>query len=197
MAAREGKVRYIGLSEISVATLRRAYAVHPIAAVQIEYSPIALDIEDPKIGLLAACRELGVATVAYSPMGRGFVTGQIKSRDDLKQEGDIRLYFPQWSEENFPKNFNIVNELTRLAAEKKCTPTQLTLAWLMAQGDDIFPIPGTKKIKYLEENVGSVKVSLTADEVKSVRDVIEANRPAGNRYPDLYMKSTFADTPPL
>jgi len=130
-------------------------------------------------------------------MGRGFVTGQIKSRDDLKQEGDIRLGFPQWSEENLPKNLNIVKELTRLATAKNCTPGQLTLAWLMAQGDDIFPIPGTKKIKYLEENVGSVNVSLKTEEVKSVRDVIEANKPVGDRYPGVYMASTFADTPPL
>ena len=115
--------------------------MHPISAVQIEYSPFTTDIEDPKIALLQTCRELGVAIVAYSPLARGFVTGQYKSPDDF-EEGDMRRYFPRFSEENFPKNLELVEELKRIAAEMNVTPGQLTLAWLMAQGDDIFPIPG-------------------------------------------------------
>jgi aryl-alcohol dehydrogenase-like predicted oxidoreductase len=157
---------------------------------------MALEIEEPQIDLLRTCRELGVAVVAYSPVGRGFVTGQIKSRADLDAT-DMRLYLPQYSEENFSKNFAIVDELQKLATEKKCTTTQLTLAWLMAQGDDIFPIPGTKKVKYLEENVRSVEVKLTAEEVKQIRQVIEANRPTGIRVPEAYADMVFGDTPPL
>jgi aryl-alcohol dehydrogenase-like predicted oxidoreductase len=137
---REGKIGAIGLSEISSATLRRAHKIHPIAAVQLEYSPFALDIEHPDIGLLKTCRELGVAIVAYSPLGRGFLTGQIKSPADF-EEGDFRKFAPKYSVENFPKNIKLVNELETLANEKGCTAGQLSLAWLLAQGDDIVPIP--------------------------------------------------------
>jgi aryl-alcohol dehydrogenase-like predicted oxidoreductase len=130
----------LGLSEISAATLRRAHKVHPISAVQLEYSPFALDIEHPDIDLLRTCRELGVAIVAYSPLGRGFLTGQLKSPDDF-EEGDFRRHAPRYSQENFPKNLKLVDQLVSKAAQKGCTAGQLSLAWLLAQGNDIFPIP--------------------------------------------------------
>jgi aryl-alcohol dehydrogenase-like predicted oxidoreductase len=126
---------------VSAETLRRAYAVHPIAAVQVEYSPFSTEIEDPKIGLLEACRELGVAIVGYCPLSRGLLSGQIKSRNDF-EECDIRQYYPRFSDENFPRNLAIVAELEKIAKDLGCTPGQLTLAWLLSQGDDIFPIPG-------------------------------------------------------
>ncbi|KAL8771711.1 MAG: hypothetical protein Q9209_002902 [Squamulea sp. 1 TL-2023] len=137
---KEGKIRYLGLSEVSSATLRRAYAIHPITCVQMEYSPFAMDIEDPKISLLKTCRELGVATVAYSPLGRGFLTGAYKSPADF-EEGDFRKYSPRFSEENFPKNLELVKHLQEIAQRKSCSAGQLSLAWLLAQGNDIFPIP--------------------------------------------------------
>lgn len=144
---KEGKVKYLGLSEISSDTLRRAHKVHPsmlnllsvlivVTAVQIEYSPWALDIEDPQIGLLETCRELGVTVVAYSPLGRGFLTGQIKSRDDLADD-DFRKMSPRFSEENFNKNLELVHSLVQIAKKKGCTPSQLSLAWLLAQGNDV------------------------------------------------------------
>lgn len=138
---KEGKTRFIGLSEPSADSLRRAHAVHPIAAVQVEYSPFSLDIEDPRIDLLRTCRELGVAVVAYSPLGRGMLGGKIRSRADLVP-GDVRLAMPRWSEENFPKNLVLVEKLTALAEKKGVTVSQLALAWVLAQGDDIIPIPG-------------------------------------------------------
>lgn len=164
--------------------------------MQIEYSPFTTDIEDPKIALLKTCRELGVATVAYSPLGRGFVTGQYRSPDDF-EEDDFRKYSPRFSAENFPKNLKLVDEIVKLAQKKGCTPGQLTLAWLMAQGDDIIPIPGTKKIKYLEENVGALSVKLTHEEVEEIRKVVDAAEVHGLRYPERMMKLLFADTPPL
>src|SRR6185437_12096764 len=146
-----GKIKYIGLSECSSDTLRRAYAVHPVACVQIEYSPFSLDIERDEIGLLKTCRELGVAIVCYAPLGRGMLTGQYKSPDDFA-ENDFRRIVPRFSKENFSKNLELVNQITTLAKKKGCTPGQLTLAWTLAQGDDFIPIPGTSKIKNLEEN---------------------------------------------
>ncbi|KAL8886994.1 MAG: hypothetical protein Q9215_005361 [Flavoplaca cf. flavocitrina] len=137
---KEGKIRYLGLSEVSSETLRRAHAVHPIACVQMEYSPFATDIEDPKIALLKTCRELGVATVAYSPLGRGLLTGVYKSPADF-EEGDFRKLSPRFSEENFPKNLELVEHLEEIAKKKNCTSGQLSLAWLMSQGSDVFPIP--------------------------------------------------------
>ena len=193
---REGKVRYLGLSECSSESLRRAHAVHPISAVQIEYSPFTLDIEDPKIALLQTCRELGVATIAYSPLGRGFLTGQIKSPNDF-DEDDFRRSVPRFSAENFPKNLKVVDELGQLAKKKGCTPGQLTLAWLMAQGEDIIPIPGTKKVKYLEENMGALDVKLTAEEVTDIRTLIESAEVHGGRYNEQMIGLCFRDTPPL
>ncbi|KAL8773818.1 MAG: hypothetical protein Q9194_004205 [Teloschistes cf. exilis] len=179
---KEGKVKYIGLSEVSSATLRRAHAVHPITAVQIEYSPFAMDIEDPQIALLKTCRELGVATIAYSPLGRGFLTGAIKSPADF-EEGDFRTYSPRFSEQNFPKNLELVTHFQEIAKKKGCTAGQLSLAWLLAQGKDIFPIPGTKKIKYLEENLGALDVKLSNAEIKEIREAIEKVEVHGERYP--------------
>ncbi|KAL9595664.1 MAG: hypothetical protein Q9219_006297 [cf. Caloplaca sp. 3 TL-2023] len=193
---KEGKIQYLGLSEVSSATLRRAHAVHPISAVQIEYSPFAMDIEDPQIALLKTCRELGVATVAYSPLGRGFLTGAFKSPADF-EEGDFRKYAPRYSEENFPKNLELVNHLQEIARKKGCTSGQLSLAWLLEQGTDVFPIPGTKKVKYLEENLKALDVKLSAAENKEIREAIERVELAGERYPPGLTDALFGDTPAL
>ena len=190
-----GKVKYIGLSECSSNTLRRAYAVHPVACVQIEYSPFSLDIEKDEIGLLKTCRELGVAIVCYSPLGRGFFSGQIKSPDDF-EEGDVRKLFPRFSKENFPKNLKLVNELTAIANRKGCTPGQLTLAWILAQGDDFIVIPGTTKIKNLEENVAAAQIKLSKDEIKEIREVCEKADVVGERYPAFSTFSLFGDSAP-
>lgn len=155
-----------------------------------------MDIEDPKINLLKTCRALGVATVAYSPLGRGMLTGQYKSNKDF-EEGDWRRTAPRFSEENFPKNLELVNKLTAIADKKGCTTGQLTLAWLMNQGDDIIPIPGTKKIKYLEENMGALNVNLTVQEDKEIRDAVESAETQGDRYPGAMQAVCFMDTPPL
>jgi len=190
----EGKIKYLGLSECSSESLRRAHKVHPISAVQIEYSPWALDIESPQINLLNTCRELGVAVVAYSPIGRGVLSGTIRSRKDLA-EGDFRLMSPRFSEENFPNNLKIVDTIGALAKEHGVTATQLTLAWLLAQGDDIIPIPGTTKIERLEENLGALKVKLTKEEEVKIRKVIEEAEVRGGRYPEGFTSALFADTP--
>ena len=137
---REGKIGAIGLSEVSATTLRRAYKIHAIAAVQVEYSAFALDIEDPQIDLLRTCRELGVAVVAYGPMGRGLLTGTITSRDQF-EKGDFRIHAPRYSEENFSKNLELAETFKKFAEQKQCTPGQVALAWVLAQGDDIIPIP--------------------------------------------------------
>ncbi|KAK4888625.1 hypothetical protein LTR28_002903, partial [Elasticomyces elasticus] len=176
---KEGKIKYLGLSECSTESLRRAYKVHPIQAVQLEYSPFSLDIESPQIGLMEACRELGVAIVAYSPIGRGMLSGSIRSPSDL-EDGDFRKFAPRFSEENFPKNLELVEKITALAKKKGVTPAQLTLAWLLAQdrndpyparhlltdgtGDDIFPIPGTTNLQRLQENLDALKITLTKEE---------------------------------
>ena len=190
----EGKIKYLGLSECSSESLRRACKVHHIAAVQVEYSPWALDIEDPQIELLRTARELGVAIVAYSPIGRGMLSGTIRSTDDL-DEGDFRRYSPRFSKENFAKNLVLVDQIVDLAKEKGCTPTQLCLAWLMAQGPDIIPIPGTTKTKRLEENLGSLHVTLTDAEEKKIRKVCEDAEIHGGRYPEQMKSVLFADTP--
>ncbi|ORY15283.1 NADP-dependent oxidoreductase domain-containing protein [Clohesyomyces aquaticus] len=191
-----GKIGAIGLSEVSAATIRRAEKVHHINAVQLEYSPFALDIESEEIGILKTCRELGIAVVAYSPLGRGFLTGQIKSPNDF-EEGDFRKYAPRYNKENFPKNLKLVEKLQEIAEKKGCSSGQLSLAWLLAQGDDIIPIPGTKKVKYLEENVSSIDVRLTAEEVQQIRAEIEKVEVTGDRYPPFFAPYSFGDTPPL
>jgi aryl-alcohol dehydrogenase-like predicted oxidoreductase len=190
----EGKIKYLGLSECSAGSLRRACKVHHIDAVQIEYSPWALDIEDPQIDLLHTAREFGVAIVAYSPIGRGMLSGTIRSVDDLK-EGDFRRMSPRFSPDHFSKNLVLVDQLAGLAKEKGCTPTQLCLAWLMAQGEDIIPIPGTTKLERLKENLGSLQVKLTGDEERKIRKACEEAEIHGGRYPEVMKNSLFADTP--
>lgn len=193
---REGKIKYLGLSEVSSISLRRAHAVHPISAVQIEYSPFATDIEFPDIGLLKTCRELGVTVVAYSPLGRGMLTGAYKSPADF-EEGDFRTFAPRFSAENFPKNLQLVDHINEIAKKKGCTAGQLTLAWLLAQGPDIIPIPGTKKIKYLEENVAALNVKLASSENAEIRKAVEDAQVHGERYPEEMNGALFADSPAL
>lgn len=192
----EGKIKYIGLSECSSDSLRRAYKVAPIQAVQIEYSPFSLDIESPQINLLKTCRELGVAVVCYSPIGRGVLSGTIRSPDDF-EEGDFRKFAPRFSKENFPKNLELVDTISELAKKKGCTPSQLTLAWIMAQGDDFFPIPGTTKASRIDENLGATKITLSAAEEKEIRQACEKAEVHGSRYPEGFASSLFADTPAL
>ncbi|KAJ7097435.1 NADP-dependent oxidoreductase domain-containing protein [Mycena epipterygia] len=171
---KEEKVKYLCLSECSAKALRRAHAVHPISALQIEYSSFVLDIEDPKIALLETARELGVTIVAYSPLGRGLLTGRYKSPDDFEKD-DFRLIIPKYfislgfSKENFPAILAIVDELKKIGDKHKATPGQVTLAWILAQGPEFVVIPGTKKIKYLEENLGASAVKLSAEEITTVQ----------------------------
>ena len=179
----EGKVRYLGLSEASMKTLRRAFEVHPIAALQSEYS---LWTRDPEAEILPTCRELGVGFVAYSPLGRGFLTGQFKTFDDLPAE-DYRRSSPRFQEENFQRNLNLVKKAQEMAEEKRCKPSQLALAWVLAQGGDIVPIPGTKRRRYLEENVGALEVELGPDELRRLSEVFPFGAAAGERYPEHMM----------
>ncbi|OAL43428.1 Aldo/keto reductase [Pyrenochaeta sp. DS3sAY3a] len=193
----EGKIKYIGLSEVSSSTLRRAYAVHPVTAVQIEYSPFALEVENQNgTHLLATARELGVAVVGYSPLGRGLFGGALRSPDDF-DDGDFRKFAPRYSKENFPQNLKLVDQLTEIANEKGFTPAQLTLAWLMAQGEDIFPIPGTTNHKRLVENAGSMKLKMLDEEVQAIRALVNAADVSGLRYPEVFMSFCYADTPAL
>lgn len=182
----EGKVRALGLSECSPETLRRAHAVHPITAVQTEYSLWTRDPEET--GILAACRELGVGFVPYSPLGRGFLTGQFKSPDDFADD-DFRKSNPRFQGENFQKNLDLVREVEKLAAEKGCTPSQLALAWVLAQGQDIVPIPGTKRVKYLEDNLGAVNVQLSPDDLARIDAAFPLGAAAGTRYAESSMGS--------
>ena len=190
-----GKCKYLGLSECSASALRRACKIEHIDAVQIEYSPFSMDIEDPQIDLLKTCRELGVATVAYSPLGRGFLTGSIKSPDDF-EEGDFRTFAPRFNKENFHKNLELVDALKTIADKKSCTAGQLTLAFLMAQGDDIIPIPGTTRVKNFDENMGALKIKLSKDEEKQIRKAIEGAEVKGGRYPPAFAKALFVETVP-
>jgi aryl-alcohol dehydrogenase-like predicted oxidoreductase len=190
----EGKIKYLGLSECSADTLRRAHAVHPISCVQMEYSPFRLEIESPTYKLLEVARELGVAIVAYSPLGGGLLTGTIRSRDDVLKPGDARGMLSQLSEENLPKNLAIVDKISEIAKSKGATAAQLTLAWIFAQGDDFFAIPGTTKVHRLEENMGSVAISVSPEEEKAVRKLAEAG--AGERFQNT-TAFAFGDSPPL
>src|SRR3954462_6543351 len=177
-----GKVRFLGMSEAAPETLRRGHATHPISALQTEYSLWTREPEDN--GVLDTCTELGIGFVAYSPLGRGFLTGQITSLDDL-EEGDFRRHNPRFQGENFQKNLDLVDKVREIASEKGCTPGQLALAWLLARRDDIVPIPGTKRVRYLEENLGAVDVQLSADALRRIDDVAPAGVTAGDRYPDM------------
>ena len=190
---KQGKIRQIGLSECSAKTLRRAHKVHPIAAVQIEYSLFSLDIERPEIGVKQACDELGVAIVAYSPLGRGLLTGQYKSRSDFDPE-DWRLQLPRFSEENFSKNFGLVEKVVQIAKTKGCTPGQLALAWLLKQGDNVIPLPGTRQAKYLDDNLGAFKVELSDKELRDIREIAETANVMGERYMASLVDGLFADT---
>ncbi|KAK4549029.1 hypothetical protein LTR36_007485 [Oleoguttula mirabilis] len=191
----EGKIRYLGLSECSASTLRRAHKVHPIAAAQMEFSPFALEIESAQTDFLKTARELGVKVVAYSPLGRGFLTNTIKSRADL-DKSDTRFNHPRFSEDHFDDNLKLVENLSDIAKDKGCTPGQLVLAWVLAQGEDIIPIPGTKRVKYLEENAKAVDVQLSTEEVASIRKAIESvGGGKGDRYPAAMMSRLFGDSP--
>jgi len=181
---RLGKVLYLGLSEAAAETIRRAHAVYPITALQTEYS---LWSRDPEDEILAAVRELGIGFVAYSPLGRGFLTGQIKSFDDLAED-DYRRYAPRFQGENFSKNLKLVARVTELAREKGVTPGQLALAWVLAQGEDIVPIPGTKRRRYLEENAAASEIELTADDLARINEIAPQGAAAGTRYPEAMMK---------
>lgn len=192
----EGKIKYIGLSECSSESLRRASKIVHIDAIQIEYSPFSLDIESPQIGLLKTARELGTAIVCYSPIGRGMLGGTIRSPKDF-EKGDFRTFAPRFSEENFPKNLELVDRITELAKKKGATPSQLTLAWILAQGDDFFPIPGTTNLQRLEENLGALKITLSKEEETEIRKAVEKAEPSGSRYPPAFASALFADTPPL
>lgn len=177
---RAGKVRYIGLSEASAATIRRANAVHPIAALQTEYS---LWTRDPEDEVLPTTRELGIAFIAYSPLGRGFLTGQFKRFEDLPAD-DYRRFSPRFQGENFQKNLDLVSRVDAIAREKGATPSQLALAWLLAQGDDIIPIPGTKRRKFLEENAAALDIKLSSSDLRRIEEVAPKGAAAGARYPE-------------
>ena len=180
---RAGKVRYLGLSEAAPATIRRAHAVHPISALQTEYS---LWTRDPDEGVLATCRELGIAFVAYSPLGRGFLTGRFRSIDDLAPD-DWRRKNPRFQGENFQKNLDLVARVKDMAARKRCTPAQLAIAWLLARGDDIIPIPGSTRAERVEENAGAVRVTITREELGELDTVGAAV--AGERYAEGGMRA--------
>jgi aryl-alcohol dehydrogenase-like predicted oxidoreductase len=182
---REGKVRYIGMSEASPETIRRAVAVHPVAALQTEYSLWSRDVEDE---ILPVCRELGIGFVPYSPLGRGFLTGQIRKFEDL-EEDDFRRHSPRFQGENFQKNLDLVKRIEDIAAQKGCKPSQLALAWLLAQGEDIVPIPGTKRVSYLEENVQALEVEMTDEDLRAINEAAPKGAAAGLRYPEAAMKS--------
>ncbi|MEH7418794.1 aldo/keto reductase [Neobacillus drentensis] len=181
---KEGKVRYLGLSEAAPQTIQRAHSIHPITAVQTEYSLWSRDVEDE---ILPVCRELGIGFVPYSPLGRGFLTGQIQKFEDIAED-DYRRYSPRFQGENFQKNLDLVHRIKEIANEKKCKPSQLALAWLLAQGEDIVPIPGTKRIHYLEENIGALSIVLTDSELARINEVAPRGAAAGERYPEAGMK---------
>jgi aryl-alcohol dehydrogenase-like predicted oxidoreductase len=182
---RQGKVRWLGLSEAGPATVRRAHAVHPIAALQTEYS---LWSREPEAELLPTCRELGITFVAYSPLGRGFLTGQIRKPEDLPPD-DRRRVFPRFQGENFQRNLDLVTRVQELAAAKGCTPSQLALAWVLAQGEDVVPIPGTKRRKYLDENLDAVNVRLTPGDLARLNELLPPGAASGERYMEAGMKT--------
>jgi aryl-alcohol dehydrogenase-like predicted oxidoreductase len=180
----EGKVRYLGLSEAGVNTIKRAHATHPITALQSEYS---LWTRDPEDGSLATCRELGIGLVPYSPLGRGFLTGQIKKFEDLAKD-DYRRSSPRFQGSNFQKNLELVERIRQMAAEKSCTPAQLALAWVLAQGQDIVPIPGTTKRKNLDENLAALDLSLSAADLARIQELAPRGVATGDRYSKEMMK---------
>jgi aryl-alcohol dehydrogenase-like predicted oxidoreductase len=182
---REGKVRFLGLSEAAPATIRRANQEYPISALQTEYS---LWTRDPEDEVLPLCRELGIGFVAYSPLGRGFLTGRFRSFEDLPEE-DYRRNSPRFQGENFQKNLDLVERVEEIAKRKRCSPAQLALAWLLAQGEDVVPIPGTKQRRYLEENIRSLEVELTPTDLEQIEEVAPKGAAAGDRYHEAGMKT--------
>jgi len=180
---KEGKVRHLGLSEASPQTIRRAHKIHPITAVQTEYS---LWTRDPEREVLATCRELGIGFVAYSPLGRGFLTGRIKSLNDLHQS-DWRRGAPRFQGQNLQKNLEIIRRVEAIAQQRGCSPAQLALAWVLAKGEDIIPIVGTKRRKYLEEDIGALQLALSPEEIRKIDDAIPPGSAAGDRYPTPVM----------
>lgn len=183
---KEGKIRCIGLSEVSAKNLRRAHAVHPIAALQIEYSLWTRDIEENDV--LNTCRELGIGIVAYSPLGRGFLSGNIAKTDDLAPD-DFRRYNPRFSGENLKHNASLLTDYKAFADKIGCTPAQLAIAWVLAKGEDIIPIPGTKRLKYLEDNINAANCKLSAEQVTELEKIINWKNIAGERYAEEGMKS--------
>jgi aryl-alcohol dehydrogenase-like predicted oxidoreductase len=181
---KQGKIRYLGLSEAGADTIRRAHAVHPITALQSEYS---LWTREPENEILPLCRELGIGFVPYSPLGRGFLTGKIQNPEDLT-ENDYRRTVPRFQGDNFQRNLELLKRVEEIAREKHCTPAQLALAWVLAQGNDVVPIPGTKRRKYLQENVGAVEVMLTSDDLERIDELTPKDAFAGSRYPEAMMK---------
>ena len=182
----EGKVRFLGMSEAAAQTVRRANDVHRISALQSEYSLFSRDVEEE---ILPTCRELGIGFVPYSPLGRGFLTGQIQSIEDLEADDARRVRFPRFQEENFRQNMQLVDRVKEVAAEKEATPGQLALAWLLAQGDDIVPIPGTKRRRYLEENAGAADIELTKDDLERIEEAMPKGSAAGGRYNEEQMRA--------
>jgi aryl-alcohol dehydrogenase-like predicted oxidoreductase len=176
-----GKVRYLGISEASAGTLRRAHSVHPVTALQTEYSLFARDPEDD---LLPTCRELGIGFVAYSPLGRGFLTGQIRTPEDFSPD-DYRRSSPRFMGANFERNLELVERVFEIAAEKDVTPSQLALAWLLRQGDDIVPIPGTKRVRYVEENLAATEIELSVEDMARIEEAAPRGAAAGERYADM------------
>jgi aryl-alcohol dehydrogenase-like predicted oxidoreductase len=174
----EGKIRFLGLSEAAPQTIRRAHATHPITALQTEYSLWSRDVEEE---ILPTVRELGIGFVAYSPLGRGFLTGQIKSPDDFPED-DYRRFHPRFTGENFDRNIELVHEIERIAQEKGCTAAQLALAWVLARGQDVVPIPGTKRRKYLEQNIDALSVQLTDEDLRRIDSIVPRGAAAGERY---------------
>ncbi|QGA17456.1 hypothetical protein EYB26_005127 [Talaromyces marneffei] len=192
----QGKIRHLGLSEVSASTLRRAHAVHPIAAVQLEYSPIAIEPEDPKIGLIQTARELGIAIVAYSPMGRGVISGGYKTAEEVHAIDPFLAMLPRFSKENYPRILDMITAFEQVAKSKGCTTGQLAMAWVLSRGEDVFVIPGTRKIKYLEENLATQHITLTSAEEKTLSDIIYATKFEGGRYPEGFPEGyEFGETP--
>jgi aryl-alcohol dehydrogenase-like predicted oxidoreductase len=180
----QGKVRYLGLSEAAPATIRRAHQTHPISALQTEYS---LWSRDPEDEIIPTCRELGISFVAYSPLGRGFLTGQIKTLDDLAPD-DWRRNMPRFVGENFQKNLDLVRHVQELAAAKGCTPSQVALAWVLAQGEDMLPIPGTTRQAHLEENLAALEIGFTPEDLARINEIAPKGVAAGDRYAEMAMK---------
>ncbi|CCO34799.1 hypothetical protein BN14_08907 [Rhizoctonia solani AG-1 IB] len=190
-----GKIRYIGLSQPSPSTLRRAHKIHPIAAIQVEYSPFERSIEQ-KGHLLETARELGVAVVAYSPLGKGILTGQVTSHSDFS-DSDLRKQIPKYAQENFPKILDLVDKFKQVGKAHNATSGQAALAYLLEQGDDIIPIPGSQRIEYIEENVGASQIKLTPEELQTLRKLVNETEMRGDQYPAQLQAMLYVDTPEL